>query len=308
MTDQADNLERPVNLRVLTRAPEDLTRGRLVRLGEGINKVVYASDHWVIKRERNPSEIITLICVWKFLRSLDHFLPGGLGRRLLEKPGKQIRLLRLVFRALALPIPRGFWLATHIGSLWRWHSSREIQGQILADAYLEGTPLMPERVAFPPTRVKVGGWPGWLVVSEATERVETTLQDRINDLARALRFDDIEVWLERFLDLRRSGWKRGVFSMDPHLKNYGVMADRVVLLDAGGLTNHWPDIEKRLGRQDEFDDPHVQLGLEMTLRDRPDISQRFDVRWRAALNLEAVRNQWPRDLRTVADKPSLSTD
>jgi hypothetical protein len=112
--------------------------------------------------------------------------------------------------------------------------------------------------------------PGWLVVSEATERAEMTLQDRINDLARAQRFDEIEVWLERFLDLRKSGWKRGVLSLDAHLKNYGVIADRVVLLDAGGLTNDWPAIEQRLGVPDEFESPHVQLGLEMTLRDRPD--------------------------------------
>jgi len=52
------------------------------------------------------------------------------------------------------------------------------------------------------------------MVSEAIERVETTLQDRINDLARVLRFDDIEVWLERFLEFRRSGWRRGVLSLD----------------------------------------------------------------------------------------------
>jgi hypothetical protein len=45
MTGQADNLERPAELQVLTHAPEELTRGRLVRLGEGIHKVVYASDH-----------------------------------------------------------------------------------------------------------------------------------------------------------------------------------------------------------------------------------------------------------------------
>lgn len=304
MTGQADDRECTVKPGVLTRAPEELTRGRLVRLGEGINKVVYASDHWVIKRERYPSEIIALICVWKFLRRLDRFLPGGLGRRLLEKPGKRIRFLRVIFQAIVLPVPRGVWLATHVGDLWRWHSSREIRGQILADAHLAGTPLMPGRVAFPPTRVKVGGWPGWLVVSEATERVETTLQDRINDLARALRFDDIEVWLERFLDLRRSGWKCGVFSMDPHLKNYGVIADRVVLLDAGGLTNYWPDIEERLGFQDEFASPHVQLGLERTLRDRPDISQRFDANWRATVKSEAIRNHWPRDRRTQAGEQS----
>jgi hypothetical protein len=152
--------------------------------------------------------------------------------------------------------------------------------------------------------VKVGGWPGWLVVSEATERVEATLQDRITDLARARRFEDIKVWLERFLHLRGSGWKRGVFSMDPHLKNYGVIAERVVLLDAGGLTNSWSDIDERLGVENEFANPHVRLGLENTLRDRPDISQWFDARWRATVNGDAVRNHWPGELPTQVDEPS----
>ena len=77
--------------------------------------------------------------------------------------------------------------------------------------------------------------------------------------------------------------------MDPHLKNFGVVADRVVLLDAGGLTNNWNEIEKKLLiQEDEFDSPHVRLGLEMTLRDRPDISGRFDDRWRALVNPESV--------------------
>jgi hypothetical protein len=178
----------------------------------------------------------------------------------------------------------------------RQYVSREVRGEKLADAYLAGTPLVPGRVSFPPTRVKVGAWPGWVVVSEATERVEATLHDRINDLARARRFDDIEVWLNRFLDLRQSGWKRGVFSLDAHLKNFGVVADRVVLLDPGGLTDHWPDIEERLGFVDEFTSPHIQLGLEMTLRDRPDISERFDARWRATVNPEAIRSHWPADV------------
>lgn len=281
------------DLRLLPRAPDDLTRGRLVRLGEGINKVVYASERWVVKRQRRPSEIIALICVWKFLRRLDRFLPGGAARRLLERPGRRIRFLRVMFQALVLPIPKALWLATHIGSLWRWHSSREVQGQILADAFLAGTPLIPGRVLFPPTRVKAGGWPGWLVVSEAVERVEMTLQDRINDLARARRFDEIEVWLERFLELRKAGWKRGVLSLDPHLKNYGVIADRVVLLDAGGLTNDWAEIEERLAAEDDFASPHVRLGLEMTLRDRPDLAERFDALWRAEMNAESVRDHWP---------------
>jgi len=293
MTSQAADGEGVAKIRVLAHAPEELTRGRLARLGEGINKVVYASEHWVVKRERRPSEIIALICVWKFLRRLDRLLPGGIGRKLMEKPGAQIRFLRVLFQAVVVPIPRWFWMATHAGSLWHWHSSREAEGRILSDAHLAGTGLIPEHVTFPPTRLKVGAWPGWLVVSEAIERVETTLQDRINDLARAHRFDEIELWLERFLDLRKSGWKRGVFSMDPHLKNYGVAGDRVVLIDAGGLTNDWQKIEKQLGSPDEFSSPHAHLGLEMTLRDRPDIAERFDARWRATANPDTVRDHWP---------------
>ena len=295
MTGHADHLERATALRALARAPEDLTRGRLARVGEGINKVVYASNRWVVKRTRHPTEIMTLICVWKFLNRLEHSLPGGLGRRLARRPGRQIRFLRLVFRTFTLPVPRSLWMATHVGSLWRWHSSREVRGGVLADTHLTGTSLVPERVIFPPTRVKVGAWPGWLVVSEATERVEATLQDRINELARALRFDEIELWLERFLELRRSGWRRGVFSMDPHLKNYGIIGDRVVLLDAGGLTDHWPEIDDRLSGQDELAAPHERLGLEMTLRERPDIAQRFDDRWRAIVNVDTVRSHWPED-------------
>jgi hypothetical protein len=281
------------DLRLLPRAPDDLTRGRLVRLGEGINKVVYASERWVVKRQRRPSEIIALICVWKFLKRLDHIVPGGIGRRLLEKPGRQIRLLRVIFQALVVPIPRAVWRLTHIGALWRWHSSREVQGQILADAHLAGTPLIPGRVLFPPTRVKAGGWPGWLIVSEAIERVEMTLQDRLNDLARARRFDDIEVWLKRFIELRKAGWRRGVLSLDPHLKNYGVIGDRVVLLDAGGLTNNWAEIEERLSAEDLFTSPHVRFGLEMTLRDRPDIAARFDALWRTETSAESVLSHWP---------------
>jgi hypothetical protein len=300
MSTRIESVEDPGDLLLLRHAPEDLTRARLVRLGEGINKVVYASDHWVVKRQRRPSEIIALIIVWKFLKRLEHLLPGGFARRLMEKPGKRIRFLQLVFQVVVLPVPKAVWLATHIGSLWKWHSSREVQGQILADAYLAGTPLTPARVLFPPTRVKVRGWPGWLLVSEAMERVETTLQDRINDLARAMRFDEIENWLERFIEFRKSGWRRGVLSLDPHFKNYGIVGDRIVLLDAGGLTNNWQEIEHRLGREDEVERPHVRLGLEMTLRNRPDIAQRFDERWRAAVNVEAVQSHWPKKRQTAA--------
>lgn len=283
----------PRKARVLAHAPEELTGGRLIRLGEGIGKVVYASEHWVVKRERRPSEIMALIGVWKFLRRVERLLPAWLKLRIVPDPGKRIRLLMLVFQGVVMSVPRGVWFTTHIGEYWRWYTRSEARGAVLAEKYLGGTSLIPERVTFPPVRVHIRDWPGWLIVSEATERVETTLHDRVNDLARSLRFDEIQVWLDRLLATRRAGWQRGVFSLDAHLKNFGVLGDRVVLLDTGGLTNRWPDIEGRLRVLDDFLSPHARLGLEMTLRDRPDIAERFDAQWRALVNPDSVRELWP---------------
>ncbi len=278
---------------MLSRAPEELTRGRLLRLGEGIGKVVYASEHWVVKRERSPSEIIALITLWRTVRSIERLLPGRLGRRLLEKPSRVIRLVRVLIEAGMPLVPRSLWFATHIRGMWRVYHRRSRRGERLAERHLAGTPLIPERVIFPPTRVNVGGWPGWLNVSEATERVEATLYHRLAGLARAGRFEELEQWLERFLELRQSGWKRGLFSVDAHLKNFGVVGDRIVLLDAGGLTNRWKEVEKHLELEDVVSEPHIQLGLGPLLGSRPDIADRFNGRWKAVVNRDAVRRHWP---------------
>jgi hypothetical protein len=285
--------EPPRTARVLPHAPEELTRERLTKLGEGIGKVVYASEHWVVKRERRPSEIMALIGIWKMLRRFEALLPSWLRERLAPDPGRRVQLLVMIFQPIVLAVPRGVWFATHIGEYWRWYTKSEARGALLADKYLTGTSLIPERVTFPPTRIRVREWPGWLIVSEATERVEMTLHDRINELARSLRFDEIQIWLDRFLATRRSGWERGVFSLDAHLKNFGVLGDRVVLLDSGGLTNRWADIEDRLKLLDDFLSPHARLGLELTLRDRPDIAERFNEQWRANVCPEGVRRHWP---------------
>ena len=166
--------------RFLSHAPGELTHGRLVRLGEGVGKVVYASQNWVVKRDRSPSEILALIALWKSIRKIEHLLPGRLGERLLEKPSRQIRLLRVLVQGFMLVVPRGVWFASHIGEMWRVHRSRDERGEILARSRLAGEFLTPERIQFPPVRVKVGGWPGWLTVSEATERVEATLHQRFS--------------------------------------------------------------------------------------------------------------------------------
>jgi hypothetical protein len=278
---------------MLSDAPEELLCSRLERLGEGVGKVVYASQHWVVKRERSASAIIALILIWKVLRKLAHVLPVRLGNRLLRRPSRMIRLARVMIQPFVLAVPRSIWLMTHAGELWRVHRRRDRRGERLARTRLAGTSLIPERVEFPPTRVRVKGWPGWLVVSEATERVEQTLYDRLAALARRGRWEQVEGWLERLLELRQAGWQRRLFSVDAHLKNFGVIGNRVVLVDTGGLTEQWSEIEQRLRTEQAAAEPHKRLGLERILAPRPDIAERFDARWKEVVSRAGVLRHWP---------------
>ena len=286
---------KPAQPKVLARAPAELTRGPLSRLGEGIGKVVYASEHWVVKRNRTPSEMMALILVWKLVRRLERRLPRSWGRRLLERPSRQLRLLRLAAQGLVLAVPRSVWFSTHAGEVWWIYLRRDRGGERLAEKRLAGTGLMPARITFPPTRVQTGGWPGWLAVSEAVERVEATLHQRLATLAEAGRFAELEMWLQRFLALRQAGWARGVFSLDPHLKNFGVIGDRIVLLDAGGLTDRWSEIARRLTYEHRRGNAARQLGLEPVLAGRPDIAERFNASWKAMVNHEEVKRRWPEE-------------
>lgn len=285
--------ERMQKATVLAHAPAELLAARLRRLGEGIGKVVYASEHWVVSRGRSPMEVVALIVLWKLLRKVERVLPGRLGAGLLQRPSKQIRFLRLVIQSVMLVIPKSLWFTGHIRQMWTLYHRRSSRGERLAQTHLAGSTIIPDQVTFPPARVRIGGWPGWLVVCEATRRVDTTLYDKLSSLARQGQFHELEVWLDRLLDLRQSGWKRGLFSVDAHLKNFGVTGDRIVLLDTGGLTNRWPEIEKRLAADEATETPHVQLGLGPLLASRPDIAARFDSRWKSIVNRDVVRSHWP---------------
>ncbi len=268
--------------RVLLQAPGELTGGRLVRLGEGIGKVVYASEHWVVKRPRSPSEVVALILLWKMLP-----------RPLLSRPSRPLRLLRVCVQGVMRLVPRSLWLSSHVKDVWREYRTRDLRGERLAQAHLGGTPLVPEVITFPPIRVRVGGWPGWLTVSEATARVEATLHSHLASLARQGRFEEVKLWLDRFLALRQTGWQRGLFSLDAHLKNFGVAGDRIVLIDPGGLTDRWQDVHERLVFEEVISQPHVQLGLGAVLAPCPAIAQEFDRRWKEIVNRETVRRNWP---------------
>jgi hypothetical protein len=274
-------------------APAEITSTKLKRIGEGIGKVVYASPHWVVKRERSPFEIIALIWVWRLVRRLERMLPAPVGKKLLSKPSPQIRVLRLVMQGVMAVLPKGLWLTNQVRKTLATYRRRDRRGESLAREYLGGTDLIPETVTFPPVQARVSGWPGWLTVTEATERVETTLYHRLHELAARRDYEGFEHWLGRLLDLRQSGWRRGLFSLDAHLKNFGVIGDRVVLLDPGGLTDRWEEIEKHLAREEAIKRPHVRLGLEPLLRKHPEIAERFDARWREVVNLSRVRGHWP---------------
>jgi hypothetical protein len=282
----------PAECRVLYRIPEELTGGSLRRLGEGIGKVVYASEHWVVSRERSPLEMVALILLWKVLRKLERLLPGAWGRRLRDRPSGQIRFLRVLVQGAILVVPRALWFSTHIRSVLRLYHRRSVRGERLAQAHLAGSGMIPERIEFPPARVRIGGWPGWLVVSEAAERVETTLHQRMIELAAEDRFEELEEWLDRLLQRRQEGWRLGLFSLDAHLKNYGAIGKRIVLLDAGGLTNRWSEVEEKLA-EESMVPPHVRLGLGALLADHAEIAKRFDERWRAGINPAVVRECWP---------------
>jgi hypothetical protein len=211
---------------------------------------------------------------------------------MLENPSRKIRVLRVLMQTIVRCTPSSFWLDSYIGKVWRTYHRRSVRGEKLARTHLSGTALIPAHIAFPPQKIRVKGWPRSIMVSEATERVECTLYQRLSDLARERRFAEVELWLNRLLDLRQAGWKRGLFSVDTHLKNFGVTADRVVLLDSGGLTDRWHEVESRLAFEDVVAEPHIQLGLGRLLGGTPEIAQRFNARWKSVVNPSVVRHHW----------------
>ncbi len=279
--------------RVVEQAPEELTLDRLIRLGEGIGKVVYGSRCWVVRRERSPREIVALIILWKILRKRAQRLPFGWGKSLLTRPSRPIRFLRVLIQSVITLLPRRVWYTQHVAQVLKKYRFQDRRGERLARAHLSNSGLLPETISFPPVIVLVGGWPGWLVVDEATERVEATLDKRIDELATAADFDGVELWLDRFLETRQTGWRLGLFSVDAHLKNFGIIKDRLVLLDTGGLTNRWNDIKEKLSSDEQVALPHVQLGLEDALAPRPEVAARFNERWRSVVNRDTVIESWP---------------
>jgi hypothetical protein len=169
--------EPPRHPRALSSAPAELTCQRLQRIGEGVGKVVYASEHWVVRRERSTSEIIALIVIWKLARRIAHFIPGG--DKLFDKPSHRNRLFRVVLQSLVLLVPRGLWYTTHIGEMWRLYRFRSERGEseLALGTYLHGQELVRRMISrLPCPRWVVGK--GWGKGSQPTSGRATSMPAR----------------------------------------------------------------------------------------------------------------------------------
>ncbi len=189
-------------LRALDRAPEELTAGRLKRIGEGVGKVVYATQHWVVKRDRGASEIIALILIWRMLKRLERFLPRRLAARWASHPSTALRVLRMAVQTVVSLVPKTFWFSTHWGRIWQKFVHRDVRGEYLAVKHLSGTSLVPETVTFPHAGA---GWRlAWMAGGDRGHRARGgNLYDRLRKLAAESRWNEVERWLERLLELRR---------------------------------------------------------------------------------------------------------
>jgi hypothetical protein len=111
----------PRTPRLLPHAPEELTSQRLIRLGEGVAKVVHASPHWVVKRHLSLTGIVALMVVWKAILRVARLLPHPWRAGFVHRSSQNIRLFGTQIQPNIAGIPPSFCCTTHTGEAWRAH-------------------------------------------------------------------------------------------------------------------------------------------------------------------------------------------
>ena len=280
---------------VVSHIPEELTLGTLRRLGEGIGKVVYASEHWVVSRERTPLEMVALIVLWKALRKLERLLPGAWGKTLRDRPSRQIRFLRVLVQGAIVVVPRALWFSSHIRDVLRLYHRRSVRGRETG-----ANSFGRIRTDSGAHRVPPGARSHWRLA-------------RMADGLRGQRTGGFDAPSED--DAAGGGGSfRGAGSVarTPARDAPGGMAAGTVFAGRTSekLRHHWrAHCPFGHGRADEPlggsgkavgggrvqpTEPHVRLGLGELLEEHAEIARRFDQRWKDTINTEVVRECWPR--------------
>ena len=233
----------PANVRA------EFTGAPLERVGSGFESIVYGSTCWVVKVPRDErglaASLLATVVVGRALRPL-RTCGGAPGNR--EPAGAAMAFCRdrrgptpVARGARGLPailimVPERSWRGSGIERRARWLRARAEECQRLAMRCLDGTPLVPRRVELPPTRIRTARWGRRRTVTTAYQRVDRTLWDEALRCGRLGRVDELDRWLDRFLSFQIMLWRRGVlFAASNPYENHGVLGDRLVLLDHGGL-------------------------------------------------------------------------
>ncbi|MDP3702978.1 MAG: hypothetical protein Q8R78_01100, partial [Candidatus Omnitrophota bacterium] len=260
----------------------ELTEGTLERIGGGWQKVAFGSPHWVVKRHRGYRESVTV-----FLR--------GLFGSLALNPAAVMVLHRLIFGLLIVvpPFVWQWWLpAARLVDRVRDKADR---GERIARERLAGTDLVLERLEIPPTRVRINRWPWQMVVEEVFPRAERTLVDQLRSLARAGDFAAIHAWLRRYLEAQPRLWRLGAFSPPLAMpEDYAVVADRVVLVDNGALTDNPAQIRHILEAEEQKHTAYFHYLLSAALPERPGLVQQFVRELHQLFQPAVIRSYWPK--------------
>jgi len=177
-------------------------------------------------------------------------------------------------------------------------------GRRLANAHSD---LVPRRVSLPATRVRIKGWPWTLTIAEAEGRVEATLKDRIKTLSQAGQREDLEKWLNRFVEFQVRLWQEGVWNKDLNFSNYGIIGDTLVLLDHDELTDDLSEVEEIFGSPDMLGAIERRMMLPGHLvTSHAEVYRRFLARWQEVMVLANLETHWRRGT-DIPEAPNDST-
>ncbi|MBZ0165314.1 MAG: rhomboid family intramembrane serine protease, partial [Candidatus Omnitrophica bacterium] len=298
---------KPVTFEAKVRA--EITAQPLVRIGQGWQKVVYASDNWVVQQEWSIAAAATIVKRSRLLNKyIRRFVPNTTLASL-RNPNtftvKQfaVKIAKIiVFRAMFFTLwslfkmmPRFVLQRTHSGRAILAHRDEARQAEdILKNSALANSDYIPRRYSIKPTKVRLAGHLFSVTTTQVVERADNTLHDHLAMLVAEGRVEEAKEWLDRFLRMQVMLWEMGLFEYTFQPGNYGVIGQRLVLLDHGEMTNRHDEINVKLARW--HDEAYVWTVSSFERAFGPehqDIVQEYFERMTRLINKEAIEQHWP---------------